>query len=86
MKHDTTLKLLMKENINTVKQDQQNQKLKVKPFLGTVKELASLGFAEALLCRLCIIVTCLLNYTFYYTAFRSAIVFITLEMIRLNFK
>lgn len=83
MKHDTSLKLLMKENINTVKQDQQNQKLKVKPFLGTVKELAS---TEALLCRLCIVVTCLLNYTFYYTAFRSAIVFITLEMIRLNFK
>lgn len=66
MKHDTTLKLLMKENINTIKQDQQNQKRKIKPFLGTVKELAS---TEVLLCRLWIIFICVLIYTFYYTAF-----------------
>ena len=56
------LKDFNEENINTIKQDQQHQKLIIKAFLDTVKEVAS---TEALLCQLCVIFICVLNYTFY---------------------
>ena len=58
----THLKDFNEENINTVKQDQQHQKLIIQKFLDTVKEVAS---TEALLCQLCVIFICVLNYTFY---------------------
>lgn len=61
LKQTITVKILMKENINTIKQDQQDPKLIIKSFSGTVKEFIS---SEALLCQLCEIFICVLNYTF----------------------